>query len=57
MEDFIDEIRKREFLWDKKKIPLGKKQQKITDKLWQEVADACKISSEYTDKCLKNIYS
>nr|XP_014102099.1 uncharacterized protein LOC106626791 [Bactrocera oleae] len=44
MEDFIDEIRKREFLWDKKKIPLGKKQQKITDKLWQEVADACKIS-------------
>ncbi|XP_054088949.1 uncharacterized protein LOC105214024 [Zeugodacus cucurbitae] len=44
MDDFIDEVRKREFLWDRKKIPLGRQQQKITDKLWQEVADACNIS-------------
>ncbi|XP_018792456.1 PREDICTED: uncharacterized protein LOC108971084 [Bactrocera latifrons] len=43
-EDFIEEVRKREFLWDKKKIPLGRQQQKITDELWQEVADVCKIT-------------
>ncbi|XP_017469850.1 PREDICTED: uncharacterized protein LOC108361671 [Rhagoletis zephyria] len=43
MEDFVAEVRKREFLWNKKMIPLGIKQ-RTTDKLWQEVADACSIS-------------
>ncbi|XP_017480929.1 PREDICTED: uncharacterized protein LOC108370169 [Rhagoletis zephyria] len=43
MEDFIAEVHKREFLWDKKKIPFGMKQ-RTTEKLWQEVADACSIS-------------
>ncbi|XP_017469848.1 PREDICTED: uncharacterized protein LOC108361670 [Rhagoletis zephyria] len=43
MGDLIAEVRKREFLWNKKKIPLGKRK-RTTEKLWQEVADACSIS-------------
>ncbi|XP_017469853.1 PREDICTED: uncharacterized protein LOC108361674 [Rhagoletis zephyria] len=43
MEDFIAEVHKREFLWNKKNIPIGE-QKRITDKLWREVAAACGIS-------------
>ncbi|XP_004517836.1 uncharacterized protein LOC101453850 [Ceratitis capitata] len=50
MEVFVAEVRKREYLWNTKKIPVYKQHKSIRDELWQEVAKACKISKQVA-KC------
>ncbi|XP_053965716.1 uncharacterized protein LOC128868025 [Anastrepha ludens] len=51
MELFINEVRKRELLWNKKKVLLRHVERQIAaEKLWEEVADACGISKS-TAKC------
>ncbi|XP_067633674.1 uncharacterized protein [Eurosta solidaginis] len=46
MTQFVAEVRKREGLWNRKKIPLNGDQRIVCEKLWVEVGKACKIPKE-----------